>query len=82
LTIVNSAAVNIKVHASFQIIVLSGYCPGAVLLDQIVIIFIVFEESAYQFSILAAPIYIPINSGGGFPFLYTLSSICYLSIFK
>ena len=40
-----------------------------------------FEESAFQFSILAVPIYISINSGGGFPFPCTLSSICYLSIF-
>ena len=30
------------------------------------------------FSIVAAPIYIPTNSVGGFPFLHTLSSICYL----
>ena len=30
------------------------------------------------FSIVAAPIYFPTNSVGVFPFLHTLSSICYL----
>ena len=30
---------------------------------------------------MAAPIYIPTNSVGGFSFLHTLSSICYLLIF-
>ena len=27
---------------------------------------------------VAAPVYIPTNSVGGFPFLHTLSSSCYL----
>ena len=35
-----------------------------------------------MFFIVAAPIYIPINSAGGLPFLHTLSSICYLQTFK
>ena len=30
------------------------------------------------FSLEAVPIYIPTNTVAGFPFLYTLSSICYL----
>ena len=33
------------------------------------------------FSIVAAPVYIPINSVGGFPFLHTLSSIYYCRCF-
>jgi len=33
------------------------------------------------FSIVAVPIYIPVHSVGGIPFIYTLSSICYLYIF-
>jgi len=31
-----------------------------------------------MFSIVAVPIYITTNSVGGYPFLHTLSSICYL----
>ena len=30
------------------------------------------------FFIVVVPIYIPTNTVGGFPFLHTLSSICYL----
>ena len=33
------------------------------------------------FSMVVAPIYIPNNNIGGFPFLFTLSRICYLWIF-
>ena len=41
-------------------------------------IFLVFWGSSILFSIVAAPIYSPTNNVGGFPFLHTLSSICYL----
>ena len=37
----------------------------------------VFVGTSMLFSIVAVPIHIPTNSVGGFPFLYTLSSICY-----
>ena len=37
-----------------------------------------FGGTPMLFSIVILPIYIPINSVGGFPFLHTLSSICYL----
>ena len=36
-----------------------------------------FLGTSIMFFIVAAPIYIP-NSARGFPFLHTLSSICYL----
>ena len=36
------------------------------------------SSSSILFPIVAAPIYIPTNSVGGFPFLHTLSSIYYL----
>ena len=39
--------------------------------------FSLFEEPAYC-SVVAAPIYIPTSSVGGFPFLHILCSICYL----
>ena len=53
-------------------------CPGVGLLDHMVTLFLAFEGTSIVFSILAAPIYIPTNSIGRFPFLHTLSSIYYL----
>ena len=40
--------------------------------------FLVFWGTCILFSIVAAPVYIPANNVGGFPFLHTLSSIYYL----
>ena len=42
LAIVNSAAMNIGVHAPFQILVLSGYMLAVGLLDQMATLFLVF----------------------------------------
>ena len=44
LAIVNSAAMNTRVHVSFQIrvFVFSGYIPGVGLLDHMTILFLVF----------------------------------------
>ena len=39
LTIVNSAAVNIGVHVSFQVIVFPDVYPGGGLLDQMVVLY-------------------------------------------
>ena len=78
LAIVNSAAVNIGVHVSFQIRVFSDICPGMGLLDHMVTLVLVLYVAFILFSIVAAPIYIPTNSVGGFPFFHTLSSIYYL----
>ena len=41
-------------------------------------IFSLFKGTSVLFPIVAAPIYIPTNNIGGFPFLHTLSSIYYL----
>ena len=49
-------------------------CLGVGLLDHMVALFLVFEGT----SIMAAPIYIPTNNVGVFPFLHTLSNIYYL----
>ena len=51
LAIVNSAAMNIKVHVSFQIsvFIFSGYIPRSELLDHMVALFLVFEEPLYCF---------------------------------
>ena len=43
LVIVNSAVMNIEVHVSFQIIVLSGICAGVELLDHMATLLLVFN---------------------------------------
>ena len=76
LAIVNSAAVNIGVHISFQIMFFSvDRCPGVGLLDHMIDIFLVFWGTAILFSIAVVPICIPTNSVGEFSFLHTLSII-------
>ena len=83
LAIVNSASVNIgMVHVSFWIKVLLDICLGVGLLNNIVVLFLVFWGTSTLFSIVAVPTYIPTNSRGEFPFLHILSSICYLQTFK
>ena len=58
---------NIGVHVDFlNRMFFLDICPGVGLLDHMVTLFLVFEEE--PFSIVAALIYIPINSVGGFPF--------------
>ena len=64
LAIVNSAAMNIGVHGFICIDDQEWDC-----------LFLVFWRPSILFSIVAASVYIPINSVGGFPLLYTLSSI-------
>ena len=67
--IVNSAAMNIQVHISFQIIVLSGYMPSSVVAGSYGnSTFSFFRNLSILFSIVAALIYIPTNSVGEFPF--------------
>ena len=56
-------------------------CPGLGLLDQIVNIFSVLWGISILFSTVVSPIYIPTNSGVGFPFLHTLPSIYCLYTF-
>ena len=45
-----------------------------------VVLFLVFWRISIQFSIVSAPIYIPTNSAGGFPFSTSLLIICCLLI--
>ena len=82
LAIVNSAAMNIGVCVPFRIKFSPDKCPGLGLLDYMATLSLVFWGVSILFSIVAVPIYIPTNSVGEFPFLYTLSSICYLEIFN
>ena len=51
------------------------------MLGHMVALFLVVWGASLLFSIVAAPTYIPTNSAGGFPFLHTLSSICWFFFF-
>ena len=42
------------------------------------VLYLLFWVNFMLFCIMVVPIYIPTNTAGGFPFLLTLSSICYL----
>ena len=52
--------------------------PGVGLQGHMEVLYLFFWGTATLFSIVVVPIYIPTNSKGGYPFLHTLSSICYL----
>ena len=75
LTIVTCAAMNIRVHVSFQIMVSLDICSWMGLLDNNLVLILVFWRTFILFCIMAVWLYIPTNSMGGFPFLQTLSSI-------
>ena len=55
-------------HMYFFKLVFSPYIrPGVGLLDHVVTLVLVFEGASILFSVVATPIYIPINSVGGVP---------------
>ena len=81
LAIVNSASVNIGVLYLFKLCYSLDRCPGVGLLGHMIVLYWVFWGISILFSIVVLPIYIPTNSGGEFPFLYTLSSIYFLQTF-
>ena len=75
LGIVNSFAVNIMVHISFQIIEFLSFldiCPGMGLLDCMVILVLIFEGTSILFFTMAALVYILTISIGE---THTLSSV-------
>ena len=51
-----------------------GICPVVELLDHVAALFLVFKGISIVFTIVAVPIYIPIDSAVGLLFLYTLFS--------
>ena len=85
LSIVNDAAMNSGVHVLFFnrdiggfFVCFSDIYSGVELLDHMVAIFLVFWGTFILFPVVSVANYIPINNGGGFPFLHILTKICYL----
>ena len=71
---------NIWVHFELVFWFLDMY-PGMELLCHMVVLFLVFWETAVLFSTVVAPIHIPTKSLKVFPFLHILANICYLYSF-
>ena len=78
LDFVNSAGINIGVHVSLNYSFVWWYAQEWICWIIWQLKFLVFWGTSILFSIVAAPVYIPTNSVGEFPFLHTLSSIGYL----
>ena len=79
LAIVNSAVMNIGLHISLWIIVLSRIIfPGVNLPDHMVILFLAFWGTSILSSMVGASTCIPTSSVGGFPFLHTLSKYLFV----
>ena len=78
LAIMNRAAMNIGYMYLSVLEFFLDLCPGVGFLHHKVILFLVFLGTSIQFSIGSLPTYTPTNSVGEFPFIHSLSSICYL----
>ena len=78
LAIMNNAAMNIRVHISFQISIFFFLIPRIRIAN-------LYSNSIFNFlrklSIVSAPIYIPTHSAQGFPFPHHLANTCYLLSF-
>ena len=72
LAVENSAAMNLGVHYLSEFLFSLDRCPGV---DHMIVLLLLFGGTSFLFSLVFAPIYIPINSGRGFLFLFTLPSI-------
>ena len=63
------------VYVSFQSIVFSRQVPRSKIADRMIVLLLDFKGTSILFSIVAVPVYILMNSVGGFPFLHTLVKI-------
>ena len=81
LAAVNRAVVNVEMHVSFCIRVFSGYMPGSGIAGSYNNDIFSFWENLHTFSVVAAQIYIPTNSVGGFPFLHRDQTRSYFFVF-
>ena len=69
MAVVNSAALDFEVCVYlFAFGFFPDRCPGVGLLDNMVVLFLVFKGTSILFSIVVVPIYIPTNSVGGLLF--------------
>ena len=78
LAIINSAVMNIGVYVSLSILVSSVCMPSSGIAGSYGSSISSFLGISTLFSIVAVLVCILTNSGRGFPFLHTLSSIYYL----
>ena len=81
LAIINSAAINIEVHISFQITVfgfLQIHTQDWDLLDHLVVLFLVFLRKLHAVFHSGLPVYIPTSGVLRFPLLHILTGICCL----
>ena len=72
LALVNNAVMNINVHVSFPIIVLSGYMPKSGIAGLYGNSIFSFLKNHHTVLYSGCTSYIPTNTVGGFPFLHTL----------
>ena len=81
LVTVNNVVMNIEVRVSFQIIEGVEYISRSRNSGSYCSSIFSFLQTSIMLSIVAAPIYIPIKSVRGLPFLHILFNICYLHLF-
>ena len=81
LAILNSAAMNIGMHASFSMKILSGYMPSSGTAGSYGSSIFGFLRYLHLFSIVVVPIYTPTNSEGGYLFLHIfLQNLLFLDL--
>ena len=77
-TIVNSAAMYIRMYVSFWIMALSRYIFRNGVAGSYGNTIFSFLRNLHTILYVATPIYIPTNSVGGLPFLHTFSNILFV----
>ena len=84
LGIVNNATMNMRIQIFLQypVLVSFRYIPSSKIAGSHSSSIFNFWGTSILFSIVAAPVYNPTNSVGGFPFVHILTSICYLLFFN